>query len=983
MAVTRNRESQLYFKSVVFFGEGTMLKRSRLKIVAAVAAGLSSAAVAQAATTYVWQPTAAGTYDWTTDSNWSPNTGYPGTASTDQANFTAAILGNQQVNLDQSNTISNLDLGNATAGADGSNTYTVGGDGSPSPYTLTMTGTSTSPDPTLTKGAYILVNPGSAGDTIAAPITVTDTATGAEAPLAITNNSTSTLTISGTITDQSGATYNRVEYDAIGTANAAGTLVLSGVGSMVGALFDNVGTLTIPNGASITITKDASNCMEANGTMNIAGTVTTPNTNGTVGVGYLAGGATLNIASTGILTTANNAGATGLNCANQSTSSGTTTINVNGGTLGNSTLSNSYKLSISGLAGGGTTTNVSIVNFNVNSGHVYLDYIVDNPHSGNATNLNDQSNITQIGGTVTLGNEIYSGNYSGPQVGNGTPTTTISGGSFSMLPTPLTPEPWMIYSPAIVNVQGTALVTLGTDAYVSLNGGTMNVSSGTLITPLICGQSAFNTNNSYTNMSGTFSFTGGTVAMYDPSSASTMIENAGLTPVTFTNGGGTFAPGGVGTSGNTTITGSYAQTAGTLAIDIGGTTQGSNSGGYDELIVDGGAALGGNLSVNILSGFMPSHSDVYTFMEAGVTSGSLSGAFGNVAVGSTIAVTGQASGSFTLAQSGNNLLLENYIGNLKWTGLHSGSWDTGTQNFSSVQPTAYSDPDNVTFDNTAVGNLAVNIASTVSPTSLTVNNDASHNYSFSGAGISGGASLNKSGTGALTLSNSNNYTGGTNVTGGTLNLEAANALPANSALAVSSGASVVVNRNGSGEITLNLSSLTNAGLIDLQNNAMVISGATTGTEMTVFNQLQTGFDGGGWNGGSGIVSSTEAGSSLYTLGETLIGSTLTVKYAYYGDADLSGIVDGNDYTLIDNGFASGGTLTGWQNGDFNYDGHVDGSDYSLIDNAFNIQTGSAPAALIASNTSEIAGAGAAVPEPASLGLIGIGAMGLLGRRRRQ
>jgi len=42
-------------------------------------------------------------------------------------------------------------------------------------------------------------------------------------------------------------------------------------------------------------------------------------------------------------------------------------------------------------------------------------------------------------------------------------------------------------------------------------------------------------------------------------------------------------------------------------------------------------------------------------------------------------------------------------------------------------------------------------------------------------------------------------------------------------------------------------------------------------------------------------------------------------------------------------------LTGWSNGDFNYDGVVDGSDYSLIDNAFNQinATGAAPLAVSA------------------------------------
>jgi hypothetical protein len=43
-----------------------------------------------------------------------------------------------------------------------------------------------------------------------------------------------------------------------------------------------------------------------------------------------------------------------------------------------------------------------------------------------------------------------------------------------------------------------------------------------------------------------------------------------------------------------------------------------------------------------------------------------------------------------------------------------------------------------------------------------------------------------------------------------------------------------------------------------------------------------------------------------------------------------------DYLAIDNGFNSGGTLSGWQNGDFNYDDQINGDDYTLIDNSFNM-----------------------------------------------
>ena len=129
-----------------------------------------------------------------------------------------------------------------------------------------------------------------------------------------------------------------------------------------------------------------------------------------------------------------------------------------------------------------------------------------------------------------------------------------------------------------------------------------------------------------------------------------------------------------------------------------------------------------------------------------------------------------------------------------------------------------------------------------------------------------------------------------------------------------------------------------------------------------------------------------SGGALFSTfeGQSVSNSDVLMKYTYFGDANLDGVVNGYDYTLIDNGFNN--RLTGWHNGDFNYDGVVNGDDYTLIDNAFNTQGASlaaAPAATIAADIAQVANAsGSSVPEPASLGLLMIGVTGLLRQRRK-
>jgi hypothetical protein len=138
----------------------------------------------------------------------------------------------------------------------------------------------------------------------------------------------------------------------------------------------------------------------------------------------------------------------------------------------------------------------------------------------------------------------------------------------------------------------------------------------------------------------------------------------------------------------------------------------------------------------------------------------------------------------------------------------------------------------------------------------------------------------------------------------------------------------------------------------------------------------------------GVIQNNQSGSAIFTAANPFDGtvpgpSDILARYTYFGDANLDGKVDGSDYARIDNGALMG--LTGWYNGDFNYDSIINGSDYTLIDNAYNTQgaqlnSGISSDAAVA--TAQI-GETSAVPEPGAIGSVGVVAVALLGRRRRQ
>jgi autotransporter-associated beta strand protein len=310
--------------------------------------------------------------------------------------------------------------------------------------------------------------------------------------------------------------------------------------------------------------------------------------------------------------------------------------------------------------------------------------------------------------------------------------------------------------------------------------------------------------------------------------------------------------------------------------------------------------------------------------------------------------------------------------------------------------------------NAASGNIVINGAVAISANTLTVT--GASNTTLAGA-ISGSGALAKSGSGTLTVSGNNSYGGGTTVNDGTLIVGHANAL-GSGALAINNSAATQLQSALSAPVQL--SSLTIAGgsaptaKLDVTDNNMVVHNSSITTTLA---QLKSGLNASGtlWTG-TGIQSSTAAAdaaansnSTVFAVGAiknidkngNLIYSTwpappspdtgatglattdVLVKYTYFGDADLNGVVDNTtDYDLWSNGFTDPGlaATNGWLYGDFDFSGIVDNTtDYDLWSTGFAHQggplSGGGGAADARSNVQP-------VPEPSALALIVMPALGL-------
>jgi autotransporter-associated beta strand protein len=298
-------------------------------------------------------------------------------------------------------------------------------------------------------------------------------------------------------------------------------------------------------------------------------------------------------------------------------------------------------------------------------------------------------------------------------------------------------------------------------------------------------------------------------------------------------------------------------------------------------------------------------------------------------------------------------------------------------------------PNPLTFDavsgdtqiNVTAGSHTIAAPVTLADNTLVTVTSAAGKLAITGPLSASGVTLTKSGAGTLTLNNL--HAAGLSINAGTVTMapHAALAEPSTSVLG-----------------TLSIAGDTApAAKLDLTNNAAIIDYAGLSPASTVRQQIVAGRGGPGlgktWNG-KGITSSAAATANAvdsesrsigyaensqlplgpYTSfrGQPVDGTSLLIAYTRTGDANLDGVVNDDDVTIIGANYEPGVAKAAWALGDFDYNGFVDDDDVTLLGAFYN------PAATPVANP-------VAVPEPGTtvLAVIGAIAYGLVLKRRQR
>jgi hypothetical protein len=202
---------------------------------------------------------------------------------------------------------------------------------------------------------------------------------------------------------------------------------------------------------------------------------------------------------------------------------------------------------------------------------------------------------------------------------------------------------------------------------------------------------------------------------------------------------------------------------------------------------------------------------------------------------------------------------------------------------------------------------------------------------------------------------------------------------------------------------VNTLSISNGAKLDLTNNSLAIDYKTGDSGTAIVNQLR------GWLNSSDARLFSSDADATHGLGYrdnadasgagnkaqgnfagvTVDSSSVLIRYTYLGDTNVDGQVDINDLYNVASNYNPSHSVSGknWQQGDFNYDGFVDLTDLTKLTTNWQQGVGNPLGSGVDGNLGAILTSlglpNIAVPEPSTIGLMGLGLTGLMARRKRR
>ncbi len=713
--------------------------------------------------------------------------------------------------------------------------------------TITMTGTASIVNNVATTLTDILNN--AITLTAAGTPTITSTTAGATLQLNgnITNN-TAALTINGA--------GDTILVGVLGpssgslTKAGAGTLSLNSVNTYTGATTISAGSikLNINNaiGASAVNLSVSGANLNLNGFNDTIGSLAgVAGTTVTLGSGTLTtGGNNTSTTLTGVMSGSGNLVKTGtgtMTLAGANTFLGTTTINT--GTL---SVSNA-----NGLGSGATQSSSITVTpgatlnfaFNATFGNTNLITASGTGASSvgaitSSTSTNTITNNILLSGNITFGgatNYIINGVIN--DGGNGYSLTKIGAGTLSLG---------------------------GSNTYTGatlINVGTLNLTNA----------NALGSGGSKSS-SITVAATGAALGLNFPTNTLANNNNITLNGTGIASAGALVASTSTDTLSNLIILGSNTTIGGAANMILNGAISDGGSGFRLTKVGAGTTTLN---AANTYSGGTTINTGTLNILNTNAL-----GTLGNIAVNNAAVLSFNLSGN-TLANT-NTITLSNTAGLTNTVG--AGLTDT--------------------LSNLIVLNGTHSITSTTATAQLSLTNNITNSattLTFTGSGntlvtgiIGGNAGgIAKSGTGTLTLSNANTYTGATSVTAGTLRITDANALGG------ATGGTISVGTNSTLSMNLNGNTLANTNTITLTGSANLIDTAASAVTDTLNNPITL------TAAGTQTITSTNAGA-LFKLTGNITNNTAALAINAVGDMTISGIIGGGSGSVTKSG---AGTLT--------------------------------------------------------------------------